>query len=166
MREKVLVLNQDYQALSVCSVERAFVLVFMNKAELVHHNPAKNLHSVYSIYKFPSIIRLYSYVRIPYKKVALNRNNVFRRDDFSCLYCGTKSNLTIDHLIPRSRGGGDTWENLATACQQCNARKGQLTPEEVGLTLRRRPFKPSFIMYLREFSGRVKEEWRPYLLMN
>ncbi|NDA64079.1 MAG: HNH endonuclease, partial [Chitinophagia bacterium] len=83
----------------------------------------------------------------------------------SCLYCGSRHQLSIDHVIPRSRGGNDSWENLATACQKCNAKKGDMTPEEAGMSMRIRPFRPSYIMFLRDFSGNVKEEWRPYLLM-
>jgi 5-methylcytosine-specific restriction endonuclease McrA len=165
MEDRVLVLNQDYQALSICSVERAFVLVYLQKAELVSYNSRRMLHSVSQAFRFPTIIRLYSYVRMPYKKVSLSRNSIFRRDGFCCLYCGSRHQLSIDHVIPRSRGGNDSWENLATACQKCNAKKGDMTPEEAGMSMRIRPFRPSYIMFLRDFSGNVKEEWRPYLLM-
>jgi 5-methylcytosine-specific restriction endonuclease McrA len=165
MKHQVLVLNQDYQALSICSVERAFVLVYLRKAEMVHHNAQLSLKTVTQSFLMPTIIRLYSYVRVPYKKVSLTRTNVFRRDNNRCQYCGSHLQLTLDHVIPRSRGGKDTWENLTTACQPCNTRKGDMTPEEAGLTLARHPFRPSYIMYLRDFSGKVHEEWRPFLLM-
>ena len=139
MKERVLVLNQDFQAVSICTAERAFVLVFLRKAEMVHDMPARVMRSISSQYKFPSIIRLYNYVRVPYRKVSLSRANVFRRDNYTCAYCGTHSDLTIDHINPRSQGGKDTWENLVTACQDCNTRKGNRTPTEARMPMR---FKP------------------------
>jgi len=165
MKQKVLVLNQDYQALSICSAERAFVLVYMRKAELVEHSRHYHLHSVTQRFHMPTIIRLYSFVRLPYKKVVLSRSNIFRRDDNTCQYCGVRHNLTLDHIIPRSKGGKDTWENLTTACQKCNTRKGNLSLEEAGYTIKRKPFRPSYIMYLRDFTGKIEDEWRPFLLM-
>lgn len=166
MKQKVLVLNQDYQALSVCSAERAFVLVYLRKAEMVHSSSKQKMHSITQSYLLPTIIRLYNYVRVPYKKVSLSRANIFRRDDHICQYCGSRYNLTIDHVLPRSKGGKDSWENLVTACQACNARKGDMTPEEAGLKLARQPFRPSYIMYLRDFTGKIEDEWKPYLLMS
>lgn len=161
--EKVLILNQDYQALAVCSIQKAFVLMYLNKAELVEEHPQRKLRTVSDNYPFPSIIRLFRYVQRPYRGVMLTRQNVFRRDSGSCLYCGSKSDLTIDHVLPKSRGGRSTWDNLATACRTCNARKGDLTPEEAEMPLSRAPFKPSFVMFLRDFSGNIQEDWLPYL---
>jgi 5-methylcytosine-specific restriction endonuclease McrA len=166
VKQNVLVLNQDYQALSLCSAERAFVLVYLRKAELIHASSREVLHTVKQTFSLPTIIRLFNYVRVPYKKVGLSRVNIFRRDENACQYCGSKQNLTLDHVIPRSRGGNDSWENLTTACQACNTRKGDMTPEEAGMPLKRKPFRPSYIMYLRDFAGRIEEEWRPFLLMN
>jgi len=166
MRERVLVLNQDFQAVGVCSVQRAFVLVYLNKAELVQDIPRKKLHSPTQLFKFPSIIRLNDYVKIPYRKVALSRNNIFRRDNFQCVYCATTHHLTIDHIVPRSHGGKDTWENLATACQHCNTKKGNHTPEQAQMPIKRRPYRPSYIMYLANYTGNINQEWNPYLMQN
>lgn len=163
---KVLVLNQDYQAVSLCSAQRAFVLVLLKKAELVSEHSEKVLRSVTNEYRYPSIIRLNRYVNLPFKKVGLSRVNIYKRDAYACLYCGNKENLTLDHVLPRSRGGRDSWENLVTACQKCNTEKGDNTPEEAEMSLRQLPFRPSFIMYLRDFHGKVLDDWRPYLLMN
>jgi 5-methylcytosine-specific restriction endonuclease McrA len=164
MREKVLVLNQDYQAIGVCSVERAFVLVYLRKAEMVDRLTNKVLHSVRQEFAFPSIIRLFSYVRVPFRRVALSRANIFRRDLFQCVYCGSRQHLTLDHVVPRSHGGRDTWENLVTACQTCNTKKGNRTPEQAEMDMNRKPFRPSYIMYLSNFSEKVHETWRPYLM--
>lgn len=163
MGRKVLVLNQDYRALTVCSVTRAFLLVYMEKAALVHNAKNAFLHTVSAAYPVPSIIRLQEYVNIPYKGVVLSRQNIFKRDGHSCQYCGSKSVLTLDHVMPRSRGGQSSWENLITACKQCNSKKGDCTPEEANMEFKRRPYKPSFFIFLRDFSGNVDEEWMRYL---
>jgi 5-methylcytosine-specific restriction endonuclease McrA len=165
MEAKVLVLNQDYQAISVCSPQRAFTLCYLQKAEMLDHYPQLSLRSISRQYKYPSIIRLYTYVKVPYRKVSLSRINVFRRDGYECQYCGATQHLTIDHVLPRSRGGRDTWENLVTACHDCNTRKGNKTPQEAHMPLRHEPFRPSFIMFLSNFTPRLHENWRPYLMM-
>lgn len=165
MREKVLVLNQDYQAIGVCSAQRAFVLVLLNKAEMLHTYEHLKLRSVNKNFRYPSVIRLFRYIRLPYRQVSLSRNNIFRRDNYSCCYCGATSNLTLDHVVPRSMGGRDTWTNLVTACQDCNAKKGNHLLEETDLELRQQPFRPSFILYLRDYSGKVNKSWLPYLML-
>lgn len=163
---KVLVLNQDYQAISLCSAERAFVLIFLQKAEMVSDHKSLLLRSVGATYPYPSIIRLQRYIQLPFKRVSLSRTNVFKRDGFKCVYCSKNENLTVDHVIPRSKGGRDSWHNLVTACQRCNTEKGDRTPEQAEMQMSHKPFRPSFIMYLREFNGKVREDWKPYLLMN
>lgn len=162
----VLVLNQNYQAIGICSVERAFVLIFLQKAEMLTDVPSLRLRSINSDFCFPSIIRLFRYVSIPYKKVNLSRHNIFKRDQLRCVYCGSKDNLTIDHVVPKSTGGRDTWDNLVTACQKCNSKKGSMTPEEAGMALKYQPFRPSFVMFLSNFTGgTIREDWKPYLYM-
>lgn len=163
IQRRVLVLNQDYSPITVCSVQKAFLLVFLKKAELVTSAANAALRSVSKVYPLPSVVRLAHYVSIPYKGVMLTRQNVFKRDSFQCQYCGTEKNLTLDHVVPRSKGGKSTWANLVTACQRCNARKGDYSPEEAGLKLKVRPFRPSYVMFLRDFSGFSYEEWQPYL---
>ncbi|RNC84686.1 MAG: HNH endonuclease [Balneola sp.] len=165
MNANVLVLNQDYQPLSICSVQRSMKLLFLEKAELLHDDPEKELRTPRDAYQYPSVIRLRSYIRIPYTKVVLSRRNVMRRDNFECQYCGSRSNLTIDHVIPKSRGGGDTWENLATACERCNVKKGNKTPREAEMPLRSKPYRPIPITFFRDYNGFVQEPWKPYLYM-
>ena len=163
MNRKVLVLNQDYSPISVCTVQRAFLLTFLKKTELIQPANGYTLNSVSHSFPMPSVIRLTRYVNIPYKGVALTRQNVFKRDNFSCQYCGTAKDLTLDHVIPRSKGGISAWNNLVSACKRCNARKGNNTPDEAGIKLKIKPFRPSYVMFLRDFSGFHCEEWRPYL---
>lgn len=161
----VLVLNQDYRALSVCSVERAVVLLFLHKVELVHASPDRKLHSARAEHPWPSIVRLKAYVHVPYKRIMLSRKNVLRRDRGTCQYCGSRDRLTIDHVMPKSRGGKDTWENLAAACVPCNNRKGNRTPAEANMALKRKPFRPSHVMFIRDYIGRLDEQWKPYLFL-
>lgn len=161
---KVLILNQDFTALGVCSIPKAFLLVYLDKAEMVSEDEEAAIRTVNDAYPLPTIIRLLSYVNLPYRGgVVLSRQNVFRRDGGSCQYCGTRRHLTIDHVVPRSRGGKSTWANLTTACRDCNSRKGNRTPEEAAMPLMEKPFKPSFVMFLREFNGRIRDEWMLYL---
>ena len=163
MGRKVLILNQDYSALTVCTVPKAFVLVYLNKAELVSEAGGVPLRTISHTYPMPSVIRLFKYVHLPYKGVMLNRQNIFKRDGHHCQYCGTHEELTLDHVLPKSRGGQSKSDNLTTASKRCNSRKGDFTPDEARMTLTQKPFKPSFIMFLRDFSGSIEEDWRPYL---
>ncbi|MEL6443832.1 MAG: HNH endonuclease [Bacteroidota bacterium] len=161
----VLVLNADYRAISVCSVQRAVVLVMLQKAELVEVRSGMSLRSARSKFPCPSIVRLRVYVRVPYKRILLSRKNVMRRDRHTCQYCGRRDKLTIDHVLPKSRGGKDTWENLATACVDCNNRKGNRTPDEAEMPLARKPFRPSHVMFIRDFLGSLDDAWKPYLYL-
>ncbi len=161
----VLVLNQDYRALSVCSVERAVVLLFLHKVELVHAHADRKLHSARAEHPWPSIVRLKAYVHVPYKRIMLSRKNVLRRDRGTCQYCGSRDRLTLDHVLPKSRGGKDTWENLVAACVPCNNRKGNRTPAEANMPLGRKPFRPSHVMFIRDYIGRLDEQWKPYLFL-
>lgn len=163
MNQRVLVLNQDYSPLTVCSIQRAFLLTFLGKAELISGFDGQYLRTITAQYPKPAVVRIINYIRIPYKDVELSRQNVFKRDSYSCQYCGTSKDLTLDHVLPRSRKGRSSWTNLVTACKSCNARKGDALPEEIGLILKSKPYKPSFILFLRDFSGYIQDEWRPFL---
>jgi 5-methylcytosine-specific restriction endonuclease McrA len=165
MNGHVLVLNQDYCALTVCSVERAIVLVLMRKADMVEADAARFIRSPSTHLPWPSIVRLRAYVSVPYKRIMLSRKNVLRRDRFRCQYCHGRDKLTIDHVTPKSRGGKDTWENLVAACTRCNNRKGSRTPEEANMRLLRKPFRPSHVMFIRDYMGTLDETWKPYLFL-
>jgi 5-methylcytosine-specific restriction endonuclease McrA len=166
MRAHVLVLNQDYSALTVCSVERAVILIHLRKAELVEALPGRFLRSPSVRFPWPSIVRLKVFVRVPYRRIMLSRKNVLRRDRFRCQYCGSRDKLTVDHVVPKSRGGRDTWKNLVAACTSCNNRKGNRTPEEAGMPLRRKPFRPSHVMFIRDYVGSIDDTWKPYLFLS
>lgn len=164
MNAKTLVLNQDYTPLTVTPLPRAFVLVYLKKVELVRSYDVLRLHTVSRNFEAPAVIRIFKYVNVPYKGVALSRQNVFKRDNFTCQYCGTHRNLTIDHVLPKARGGNSDWRNLVTACKNCNTIKGDRLPEEAGFTLLSKPIKPNLSTFIRDFSGQAVEEWQPFLI--
>ncbi|MCC5908179.1 MAG: HNH endonuclease [Balneolaceae bacterium] len=165
MNSEVLVLNQDYQPITVCSVQRSVKLVFLDKAELLHDDPDKVIRTVNEEYSYPSVIRLRRYIRLPYAKIVLSRRNIMKRDRSTCQYCGTRSDLTLDHVLPKSRGGADSWENLVTACNTCNVKKGNRTPEEAGMPLNIKPYRPVHITFFQNLLNGIQEHWKPYLYM-
>jgi 5-methylcytosine-specific restriction endonuclease McrA len=155
-----LVLNASDQPLAVVTAQRAVVLVLKDKAELVVSN-GMVFHSEHLQIEAPSVVRLHYFVKTPYRtRAPLTRRAVFARDGWACQYCG-RSAENLDHVIPKSRGGEHTWENVVAACRHCNARKENHLPQEIGLHLRRRPYTPSdgFRLSL----GRVEAGWEPYL---
>ncbi|MGB5593017.1 MAG: HNH endonuclease [Crocosphaera sp.] len=161
---KVLVLNASYEPLNITSWRRAVVLLIKGKAEQLENND----RFIYSDFPLPSVIRLRYYVRVPYKEIPLTRRNVLERDRHSCQYCRYKGEqLTLDHVIPRSRGGGDTWENLVTACVRCNVKKGNRTPKEAQMNLRhtpRRPYSSLQFELVKHTRGNLNQEWRKYII--
>jgi 5-methylcytosine-specific restriction endonuclease McrA len=162
----VLVLNQDYEPLSVCNVKKAIVLIILGKAELIEAADGKVLRSVSMVLPFPSVVRLSLFVHIPFKRIILSRKNILRRDNHRCQYCGkTEPMLTVDHIHPRSKGGTDSWDNLVAACVKCNNKKGDHTPEEAGMQLLRKPIRPNHVTFIRHFVGNVTDKWKPYLFM-
>ncbi|PIU45311.1 MAG: HNH endonuclease [Ignavibacteriales bacterium CG07_land_8_20_14_0_80_59_12] len=167
MNIKVLVLNQNYEPMSVCNVKKAVILLYLGKAELVESKNGKALHSVSSTMPCPSIVRLSVFIHAPFKRVVLTRKNILRRDAYRCQYCGgTGLPLTVDHVIPKAQCGEDAWENLVSACLRCNNKKGDRTPEEARMPLLRRPRRPSHVTFIRHFVGQVDEGWKPYLFMS
>jgi len=142
MNEPVLVLNGNYEPINVCNTKRAMGLILVGKATVLE-NGRGFIHTVSCIYERPSVIRLVYMVRRPRPHVRLCKREVLRRDEYRCQYCGREaSQLTIDHIVPRYRGGQHSWENLVAACPQCNRRKGGRTLAEVRMKLLRQPFEP------------------------
>ena len=143
------------------------MLILLLKAELVVARSGRAIRSVTMTFPYPSVIRIASYVRVPHKKIDLSRKNILRRDGLRCQYCGNATTpLTVDHVIPRSRGGGDSWENLTTACVLCNNRKGSRTPEEAKMRLLSLPKRPNHVLFLKQYMGKVDDNWKPYLFMD
>ncbi|GAB4379150.1 MAG: HNH endonuclease [Calditrichia bacterium] len=161
----VLLLNRSYEPLTVCNIKRAITLIFLGKAEMVEKNSGW-IHSVNMKMPIPSVIRLERQVKVPPNKVLLNRKNLLIRDNHTCQYCGRKTQpLTIDHVIPKQYGGRDTWDNLVVACNVCNHRKGNRTPEQAGMSLIRKPQKPHYFFYLQKIIGAKDPHWKPYLFI-
>jgi 5-methylcytosine-specific restriction endonuclease McrA len=163
--DQVLVLNQNLEPLNVCNLRRALVLVLGGKAEVLAQNH-RQIHTVTRTIECPSVIRLYALVRRVFPQVRLTRREVFRRDGYVCQYCGQQtSHPTLDHVVPRHRGGQHTWENLVTACTRCNHRKGGRPLEEVGMRLLRPPVRPraSPYYFLDRWLQGSPEEWGPFL---
>ena len=163
--DQVLVLNQNFEPLNVCNLRRAVVLVVCGKAEVLVQNH-RLIHTVSWALECPSVIRLQALVHRAMPQVRLTRREVFRRDSYVCQYCGQHtSHPTLDHVVPRHRGGQHTWENLVTACTRCNHRKGGRPLEEVGMRLLRLPIRPrtSPYYFLEGWLQRSPEEWWPFL---
>ena len=138
---RVLVLNATYEPINVCTLRRAAVLLLKEKAELLERREGA-LHSEHMTMERPDVIRLVSYVRIPREahRRKITRRAVLARDSWTCQYCGSrKSGLTVDHVIPRSRGGKSVWENIVAACATCNRRKGNRLPREIQMHPRKSP---------------------------
>ena len=167
MNAKVLILNQNYEPMSVINVKKAIVLLYLGKVELIAANEYLRVHSVSMSMPFPSIVRLSVYVRVPYKKIILSRKNILRRDGHRCQFCGRGDlPLTLDHVVPVSRGGDDSWENLVCACVHCNNKKGDRTPDEARMPLRRRPMRPNHVTFISHFVSTLDERWKPYLFLH
>jgi 5-methylcytosine-specific restriction endonuclease McrA len=164
MNEPVLVVNANFEPLNVCSTRRALGLLFTGKAEMLA-NGRGYVHTVRLSIARPSVIRLDRMIRRPRPKVRLTKRELFRRDNFTCQYCGQRSaRLTIDHVVPRYRGGEHAWSNLVAACPTCNLRKGGRTLGEARMSLQRRPWEPqATTAYLFGPLLETNLEWRPYL---
>ena len=167
MNGRVLVLNSTYEPINVCTTRRAIVLIMKGiarteeKQEQIYRSARASMH-------IPSVIRLTEYVHIPFERKSLSRKNILLRDHNTCQYCGkvfNPSELTLDHVIPKSRGGSSNWDNLVACCKKCNNRKGNFLPEEAGMKLIKRP--QSFSLHVNRqimrYLGRTDAAWRKYL---
>lgn len=160
----VLVLNQNYEPLNICHVKRALVLLFRGKAEVLE-NGRGYLHSIKGVYDIPSVIRLMYFIRRPNRLRRMTKLEVFNRDNFRCQYCGVHAReLTIDHVIPRKRGGQHTWENVVSACVPCNRKKAGRTPKEAGMPLLKLPQPPRNIgFYIPYYYLNTNNDWLKYI---
>ena len=167
LQKPVLVLNASYEPINVCAARRALVLVLKGVAS-AEEESMQHIHSARAAVRLPSVIRLLEYRRIPHQTRALSRKNILMRDRYTCQYCHRtlpSSELTLDHVVPRSRAGESNWENLVACCNPCNNKKGNRTPEEAGMKLARqpRPFSLHTSRHLMRLLGKSDEQWRKYL---
>lgn len=174
LQGRVLLLNgNNWEPLAIISIPRAINLLLAGKATVVEQTE-RVLKSVSSSFQVPSVIALRSYINVPRRKAQWSRKGVLARDNYTCIYCAVrpgdtlrgqvlgKSEFTVDHLLPRSRGGRDTWSNTACACYVCNHRKGDRLPEEAGMKLRWEPKIPR-TSYLVIAVGSGPDAWRQYI---
>jgi 5-methylcytosine-specific restriction endonuclease McrA len=183
---KILVLNMDASPMTVMNFDRGFRLAYKGKADVVSYeedSPIKvsirdedylNLIGECPTlltddgkgFKRPTIVRLNTYVYVPHKKVTLSRFNIYRRDEYKCVYCPSEKNLTIDHVKPKSKGGKNSWENLATCCGTCNLEKGNMSLKEyellTGKTIRHEPYRPTYMEFLSQYKN-IHEDWKSYV---
>ncbi len=163
---RVLVLNASYEPINVCNVRRATVLVLKERAEVIELGEGA-LHSERLTFNRPCVIRLIRYIRIPrdVHRRKITRKAVLARDAWTCQYCGRQATgLTVDHVIPRSRGGQSVWENIVASCAPCNRKKGSLTPREARMHPRSLPRPPGPTVFIRLASPRIPTAWQPYLV--
>jgi len=163
----VLVLNASYEPINVCTVRRAAVLILKNRAEVLEKGDWA-LHAEHLTLPRPVVIRLLTYVRIPRDahRRKITRRAVFARDRWTCQYCGhERGNLTVDHVIPRSKGGDSTWENIVTCCAPCNRRKGDRLPRQANMVPTRRPKAPNPTIFIHVATSSIPAAWEQYLVV-
>jgi len=184
LSRSVLVLNRNWVAVNICDARRAFILLYQNLAHVVTENyetydfdswrdlsryarDHEVVHTPCYQLKVPKVIKLIFYSRFPPLQIKLSRRNIYLRDRNQCQYCGARpprDQMTIDHVVPRSRGGKTVWENVVLACSKCNARKGNRLPSECGMTLIRKPRKPHWLFATRfEFAPEDRSVWQKFI---
>jgi 5-methylcytosine-specific restriction endonuclease McrA len=159
----ILVLNFDYRPLNITTFKRGFNLVWNGRAEIIEYDKCNPVISTIGNYKRPVIIRLVRYISVPFKKVPLTRHNIYRRDGYTCGYCGSNKDLTLDHILPKSRGGKNTWKNLVTCCKSCNNNKDNMTPEEADMKLLVNIYAPTMIQFIERINKSSNQTWSKYL---
>jgi 5-methylcytosine-specific restriction endonuclease McrA len=161
---RVLVLNATYEPINVCTVRRATVLLLKQKAEVIEHG-SRTLRSEHTAMPRPVVIRLVTYVNVPRDahRRKITRRAVFARDGWACQYCGARSNLTVDHVIPRSKGGKSERDNIVASCAPCNRRKGDLLPETANMVPRSTPRAPSPQVFIHVASPTIPTAWKQWL---
>jgi CRISPR/Cas system Type II protein with McrA/HNH and RuvC-like nuclease domain len=162
---KTLVLNSYFMPIAIIPATRAYTLFYKDRAIIItEYEEVFKTVNPDRIIKKPSIIRVPQKVTLDYRKIPLSRENIFRRDNWECVYCGEGrlNLLTLDHVIPKSRGGEDSWENLVTACKSCNNEKDNLTAEEWGRP-NPQPKRPHFIMMTKKMNYKIPDDWKDYL---
>lgn len=161
----VLLLNANYEPLNVCNIRRAFTLVLLGKAEVIQGSDMCVTTSSGDL-PVPSVVKMRYQVKRPVPQLRLSRHSVLARDHYTCQYCGSTRDLTIDHVQPRWSGGPHTWENLVACCRKCNLKKADKTPQQANMKLKRPPRRPRYVPYLslqKYIRAVTREDWHFYL---
>lgn len=164
----VLLLNSSFEPLKIISWQRAITMLFMGKVEVIEEYE-HDIRSVSLIIKAPAVVRLMQFVRLGRRSPPLCRTNILARDNFECQYCGENLSskvATLDHVLPRSRAGKTSWENVVCCCSPCNRKKGGRTPHEAKMPLRKKPVRPDWLPVLsKRFNGRIPHAWHVFLAL-
>jgi len=162
---QTLILNTAYLPIGVLSAERAFVNIFKGSLALVESYEDKVFRSINADYPVPSIARTLRTVTRPYVALPLTRENIYKRDEYTCQYCGSRvfDRPTLDHVVPKSKGGQNTWKNMVTCCFSCNNAKGDSLLEDLGWDLPK-TYRPNYISLIRKVERMVPSEWKPFML--
>lgn len=167
---KVLLLDQSYRAIKAITWQRALVLFYLEKAEVIKYRDDWTVNSATEAHKVPSIVRLIKNTRIKTSKIKFSRTNIYKRDAFKCMYCGNKFHdheLTLDHVVPKSKGGGTSWVNVVSSCFPCNSQKKNRTPQQANMRLLEQPKYPgnnfSGASIIKFYIDDIPEEWNMWL---
>ena len=164
LNNKVLLLNNSYEPISIITAKKAIIMYFLDKVDVVKKSKIV-INSLYLKFNIPEVIKLKNYIYIKHSKIPLTRKNILKRDNNTCQYCGkNKSEITIDHILPKDKGGNDSWNNLVVACKRCNMIKGNYLLKDIDMQLIRKPFEPTKIIYLQNV-GKNNKSWHPYLYL-
>jgi len=164
LNNKVLLLNNSYEPISIITAKKAVIMYFLDKVDVVKKSKIV-INSIYLKFNIPEVIKLKNYIYIKHSKIPLTRKNILKRDNNTCQYCGkNKSEITIDHILPKDKGGNDSWNNLVVACKRCNMIKGNYLLKDIDMQLIRKPFEPTKIIYLQNV-GKNNKSWHPYLYL-
>ena len=162
---KVLLLNYSYEPIMVVSIKKAIILHVLEKVDMVEKSD-KYINSLYLSIPIPYVVKLKNYLYVKPKQLALTRNNIIKRDDSECQYCGKKASaMTIDHVIPKDKGGKDKWDNLVAACKKCNIYKGNFLLDELDMKLIKKPSQPSYLLHLQKYKSK-HPSWDQYIYIN
>jgi 5-methylcytosine-specific restriction endonuclease McrA len=164
LQSPVLLLNQNYEPLTILKVKRAITLLILGKVDLIENENGAVIRAISISYPVPSVIRLRYFVRIRRKEISLTKKNIIKRDNHQCQYCGKKTGMmTTDHIVPKALGGEESWENLVCACLECNNQKGQRSLKQVRMKLIKKPKKPNYFTFVLRELKNPHAKWRPFL---
>ena len=161
---KVLLLNNSFEPITIVSIKKAIVMYFLDKVDFLEKSE-KKINSISLSIPIPHVIKLKKYIYLKPLSVSLTRTNIFKRDNKTCQYCGSKSSsMTIDHIIPKDKGGKDTWTNLVTACKKCNLHKANFSLKDRNMNLYKKPAKPSYLLHLQKYKYK-HSSWNQYIYL-